>query len=583
MKISKEQIRELTDEGSWERGVDYYKEGNVISLLEDKGTIVAKVSGTRIYNVRLWKEDGQLESFCSCPMGDEGVFCKHCVAVGLTYIGGGMKSADESSRRRRRKKLKPEITPDDVRQYLLQQEANTLVELIMQQFMEDEALQERLMLKAARYGRGGLDKGGFKQAIYKATNTRGFVDYYSAGTFARRIDNTVDSIEELLAEGYGEEVVELAEYALKRVEKALGEMDDSDGNMSIIMERLEEIHHRGCVAAKPAPEVLAKRLFEWELGGGWDTFHGAAETYADVLGQRGLAVYRKLAESEWAKTATLSPGQAEKSYRSDRYQITSIMESLARAAGDIEELVAVKSKDLSIAYRFLEIAQIYKEAGKGDKAIEWAEKGLKAFPEDTDKRLREFLAEEYHRQKRHKEAIELIWANFVEQPCLENYKILKKYSDYRGEWPIRRQRGLEYIRNEIAEAKKPTPRDYSYRSARKDSSLLVEIFIWEKDIEAAWREAQKGGCGDYLWMRLAELREKSHPEDTILIYRKQVDPIVRQTNNGAYREAVGLIKKIRNLMKGMGEDKKFEEYMLSLRTTYKPKRNFISMLSSLGK
>ena len=32
---------------------------------------------------------------------------------------------------------------------------------------------------------------------------------------------------------------------------------------------------------------------------GFDTFHRAAATYADVLGAAGLAVYRRLAEAEW--------------------------------------------------------------------------------------------------------------------------------------------------------------------------------------------------------------------------------------------------------------------------------------------
>ena len=115
-----------------------------------------------------------------------------------------------------------------------------------------------------------------------------FVNYRSAYQYASGIEEAIDSVEELLKEGYADEVIELAEYALEAVEKAIGSVDDSDGNMGGILERLQELHHRACKKAKPDPEALARRLFEWELRTGYDTFYGAAETYAGVLGKKGL-------------------------------------------------------------------------------------------------------------------------------------------------------------------------------------------------------------------------------------------------------------------------------------------------------
>jgi hypothetical protein len=38
----------------------------------------------------------------------------------------------------------------------------------------------------------------------------------------------------------------------------------------------------------------------------WGIFYGTAETYADVFGAEGLAEYRRLAESEWAKFGHLT-------------------------------------------------------------------------------------------------------------------------------------------------------------------------------------------------------------------------------------------------------------------------------------
>lgn len=75
-------------------------------------------------------------------------------------------------------------------------------------------------------------------------------------------------------------------------------------------------------------------------------------------------------------------------------------------------------RDLSMAYHFLQIATLYQRSGKDDLALAWAEKGILAFPVRADGRLREFFATEYHRRKRHEEAMALAWASFSDQPIL---------------------------------------------------------------------------------------------------------------------------------------------------------------------
>lgn len=67
-------------------------------------------------------------------------------------------------------------------------------------------------------------------------------------------------MEELLYEGYGEAVIDLAEHALVRVEEALGSIDDSDGNMGVILVRLQEIHLKACEPARPFKQALRLRL-----------------------------------------------------------------------------------------------------------------------------------------------------------------------------------------------------------------------------------------------------------------------------------------------------------------------------------
>lgn len=589
MKISKAQIRELTDSKSWDKGVKYHEQGNVVSIFEGDNAVTAKVSGTRDYRVKLWLEDGELGSSCTCPMGEAGVFCKHCVAAGLTYLEDAGGSSARKSSKSKSKEPKQSVTLEDIHRYLSSQTMEVLVEMILDRLDDDDTLRERLMMRVALVSQNGPNMAAMKTAITQATRTGGFVDYQSAFGFYRRVDNAVDAIEELLKGGFAKEAMELSEHALKRVEKALGEMDDSDGYMSGVIERLEELHHSACAEAKLEPVELAKRLFEWELTTNWDTFSGAVETYADVLGKEGIAAYRKLAEAEWEKVPALEPSQRISAYDHRRFRITSIMKSLAAVSGDVEELVVVKSKDLSSPYHYLEIARTYKESGDSEKALEWAEMGVSTFANNPDDRLNEFLADEYHRRSRHAEAMKLIWQNFLARPHLNSYETLKQHADRCNQWPTWRQQALDYIRSGISEAKRKVPSDGRFPLTRlgtgrirgSDHSTLVEIFLWEKDLDAAWKEAKDGGCSDSLWMQLAHLRERNHPAESIPIYQTQVLPLLNRTNNASYREAVVLIKKICELMKTLRQQKEFQQYLSSIRTEFARKRNFIKMLDRL--
>jgi uncharacterized Zn finger protein len=193
----------------------------------------------------------------------------------------------------------------------------------------------------------------------------------------------------------------------------------------------------------------------------------------------------------------------------------------------------------------------------------------------------DFLADEYHRRRRHDEAMALIWREFVEEPSLHAYQHLKDHAGRAKQWPAWRDKALAHIRRQLAREKTDSAKPRYGWQRPADGSLLVEIFLWEKDLEAAWQEAQAGGCHESLWMQLARIRQKEHPADAVAIYRRQIDPIANLKNNDAYREATDLVRKIRDLMKRLGQEGEFAEYLAAIRKAHKPKRNFMAMLDRL--
>lgn len=486
----------------------------------------------------------------------------------------GLKSGAVSGKNKRRDPWR------DIKEYLGTQAPQALIDLLLDMAQRDDRLYQSLLLKAERTGgAGGNLAKAFQRAIDGATRIHGFVDWREVGTFAANVGQVVDSLAELLKPDTAAMLVELAEYAIERVENSLEQIDDSDGEIGDIVYRLGELHLKACAMARPEPAGLAERLFRFETTLPFGLCSFDAVTYKIPLGKAGLCRYRELAEAEWCK---LKPRDAKDSYDSRRARITGIMEGLAEAGGDVDELVAIKSRDLSSGYRYLGIAEIWTKAKQSDKALAWAERGLKAFPERPDNRLRDFLVAAYLKRKRNDEALQLTWVQFEEQPGIEQYKKLHDVTGRLGLWPVQRERALARLAEIFAREATATTRWKPGPSA-PNFSLRVEIALWEQDLDAAWAAVQTGICDRSLLITLAGKLQSARPVDAVSLYRRVVPAIVELTHNAAYEEAIKLISKVGELMKAQKQQLQFGDYLADLRLQFKPKRNFIKLLDGVAR
>jgi tetratricopeptide (TPR) repeat protein len=408
---------------------------------------------------------------------------------------------------------------DDVREHLMSWPTQQLVDLVMQQAREDDRLRDGLKMRVAARLAGGPDLRTFRAALRAAFVPDDLVPWREAGDWSRGADTVVDSIQELLEQGHAQPVVELCEEALELLDSASDMVDDSGDDIASLAERLGELHLDACRAAGIDPVVLGRRLVELEVGAGHDAFEDADERYGEVLGDAGLAAHRDAVEQLWAKVRPLGPGESDPEKYGRRSRLTHMMECVAALHGSLDDLVAVMSRDLSTAHDFMRIAEVLREDGRFEDALAWAERGLAAFGDRQDPRLRELAADEHHRAGRHDAAMTLIWEAFEDQPGLPTYERLSEHARVGGvDWPAWSDRALAFLRSNI-ERRSADRRPRPTWEPVVDRSSLVEIFLWRKETEAAWREAREGGCGDGLWMQLAQLREDGHPADALQIYQ----------------------------------------------------------------
>ena len=91
--LHKETIEKLADGRSYARGREYIEKGHVKALTRDRSSLTGVVVGDTAYAVRVWVRDSSLAYSCTCPRGEDGEFCKHCVALSFAWLAEAAKSA----------------------------------------------------------------------------------------------------------------------------------------------------------------------------------------------------------------------------------------------------------------------------------------------------------------------------------------------------------------------------------------------------------------------------------------------------------------------------------------------------------
>jgi hypothetical protein len=173
-------------------------------------------------------------------------------------------------------------------------------------------------------------------------------------------------------------------------------IDDSDGYCTALLTHAQRIHLAACRTAKPDPLARAPDLFLRETEGTYDTFFGAAAQYAEGLGEEGLAEFRRLAREAWDKLpARIGPRRSVEEYGFDDFGLMTILDLFAERDGDVDTRIALRAKNLSSPWAYLQLAEFCQAQGQEEEALRRVEEGLWLFEDDRpDERLVSFAEKE---------------------------------------------------------------------------------------------------------------------------------------------------------------------------------------------
>jgi len=558
-------LRDVAGEKVFARGVAYHEDGNVEITTFDMARVLARVIGSEVYRCELVGTGKNLSGECSCRAFADWGFCKHLVATALAANSLGPEALGQAPSRFAK-----------IREHLRTKGVERLVEMVVG-FAEryPSLLQELEFSAAAATADDKTLFAQFRKAITEATRTGGYIEYGEMREWVKGIESVLDRIAGLIENGRAALVLRLLDHFFARMDEAFGSIDDSDGGGGGVYAKACEIHLAACRQEKPDPVILARALFAREVDSEWEFFHGASETYEDILGDAGLAEYRRLASEAWQK---IKPPRttAQDDQFGARHALGAILESFAEREGDVDGIIAIRSKDLSTAYDYLGIAQICLDHAREAEALKWAEEGLWKFEDNSDERLTFFASDLYSRIGRNEEADKLLWRMFEQRPSVALYERLKSAAGAdRMKADAVRDRAFGWLRSELGKSQGRAVAQWS-----APAELLVRLTMAEGLLSDAWIAVNGHGCSESLLKELAEGSERSHPAEALKVYAARVERMVRLGGQGNYEDACRLLGRIRQVRESLGETAQHAAYLDDLTSRHKAKRNFMKLLTA---
>jgi hypothetical protein len=547
-------IQRIAGSRSFGRGVEYVDA--VADLEISDSRITATVHGTHQYRVNLTTDGGQFDGTCTCPHGQEGFFCKHCVATGLAVLelGDDLPGHLQAS----------QIRETSLRSWLESLSQEELLAELLDLIADDPDLRRRFELRAAAEH---ADAAAIRRAVRELIEVSGYIDYDDAWNYAQGVHKAADAIGSLIEAGGAAQAIGIAREAIALLTGAFESADDSSGMIGDSAYHMLEVHLRACQVAPPDPVSLADYLAGLLL----NDDYGLApdiDDYASLLGDAGTARIRQRIAAAFGE-------------RPHDYRARSLMERIVKAEGDVDALIGIYAAELDDrGWAHLRIAHELDGASRHGEALGWAERGLREADRPDDK-LVDYLAERYAADGRADDVLALRRSRFEAERTLAHYQALRRAAEDSGTWTADRAEALARLRED---ARMGPAR--GYLNWAWGGPVLVEALIDDGDLDDAWTAVTTGAAKTTAThdqrLRLADALSASRPADALPVYLTAIEPLRSQTGDQTYRLMARLLLSARGCHEKLGTTAEFTRYLAALRADQKRKRNLMKILDANG-
>ncbi len=604
LRFDRNRLHAYVGDRVFARGLSYFENGAVTEWDAVLGGWRGVVAGTSHYEVELKANTKQPEGLCDCPAAEDGSFCKHLVALTLAVMaadGEGTHAISSVPRAKRvaakkesaskagptvtsaakqvtpsllkptaskqktsiqpTKKTSPESDEAIVRRWLIGLPPVAVVDRAIHYAGEDRDRWRSLVAEAhAALAPPEARQGTIKRLI----GSPRFMDYRRTLRYAQSLEPMFGIFADTTRQS-PPQALELILYALQRLLTVYANSDDSSGALGEVVSRVGQYATKAAKAhTQPNPAML-KALFAVLERDDWSII-GLLRDWSPALDDRGLAELQQMTQRRLDAMPSPSKPGATGDY--ERLHVQRLLEKIMQDRGDIEGILALRAAHLRSGYDYLQLAELYESHKRHRQAIDWLERGIKAFPDET--RLHQALAVHYQREGFAEDALAVRRQALERQPTGEHFVAVRNAVAKKTDWPP--------LRETL----------YAALDKRKDFSSLtvadmkVRFMLMDGEIDRAHTLALNSGVYLDTWRKLFAAMEKSAPVAAANIAKRLIDHAFENPFTSKYDEPVAWVQKMKALAARNREAANlYQQTVDMLRTTHGRKTKLMKMLDAL--
>lgn len=559
--ISESILKSLSSPESFSRGHELYQIGAVFDTLQQGDHLTGKCEGSSapFYQLSIQLDEGGIqEASCTC-LYDWGGYCKHIIALALTYI----HQPDAFIEKKRVEELLGLMDKDDLMRLIgkMVDQNPDLYFWIQTAIPTISAKSQPAQLQNNR--KTEVSKMEYKRQIQSILHSlqgyRMSEAYWMMGGMVDQLDHVRETAYDFLEAGDAHGALVILTTLLTEVGVSFDQFDDSDGELGSFFSEL----------ALPLVEaILSADLSKTERRSLFNELEPVIKELnaygIDDLDGILVALNRGWSDEALVELEDFDPDEAilieaklnilDRQNRVEEYLKLCLETGEFRRfilkqveLGEFEKAVEVAWKTLTQADDALIAARALREAGRLSDALHLAEKGLGLDGNKHD--LGVWLGPIEETQGHIEEAIQAYQAAFTSLPSLELYSILKKLSGVN--WGNSRPVLMQVLQ------------------ASHHTDVLVDVYLSEEEWDQAISVADKAGEWNYSMIeKVADAVFPFRPDWVIQASRKQAEGLIAKTQSKYYATAARWLTKMKQAYLSSGKKAEWVSYLEELKDTY---------------